>query len=237
MKRLVVILTLITTVMTMVYHLSRDNAQTGKEGKAVVALPALESSPLLKFQKPAKSAIADFAVWDLKPFVPLGQMLSLKDMFKPVYALTLKNRVHVLQRSDRSNQGWEFQGLLLSEQRPRAIFNNSETNKIKKVGVGDLLDEQLAIAAIGSGTVTVAAKDGVKQQLFEMRLFNRQKIEASKSKIGRSNDRRESSGAHRSVDPSIRERMQARSKNIANQRRNNDANQTSKTGAGSRKLH
>jgi hypothetical protein len=177
MKRSVVILTIIASGMTMLYHLYNLKPLTATNSRAQSEALLPDSSPLLKFQKPSKSAVANMDVWNLKPpAIPLGQMLSLKDMFKPVYTLILKDRVHTLQRSDRPNQGWEFQGIL-GGKRPKALLYNTGTNKLKTAGIGDVIDEQLTVHAIGSGSVTLEARDGKKPQYFELRIFNKLKAE------------------------------------------------------------
>jgi hypothetical protein len=175
MKRPVVILTILVSVLTVLYHLNSQNPKITKDRKAPSATPTLESSPQLQFQKPSKSAIATLEIWDLKPFVPLGQMLSLKDMFKPVYALVKNGRVYTLQRSDRPSEYWELQGIVKRGTQPRALFYNSGLKKMKNVGVGDVVDDQLIVKSIGSGSAVLEAKDGKKPQRFELHLFNTQK--------------------------------------------------------------
>lgn len=175
MKRTVVILTIVTSVLTVLYHLNSQNSLTAKDRQAPSTTPALETSPLLQFQKPSNSAIANLEIWDLKPFVPLGQMLSLKDMFKPVYTLVKNGRVEKLQRSDRPNESWELQGIVMRGTQPRALLYNSGLRKMKNAGVGDVVDEQLTLKSIGPGSVTIEAKDSKKPQRFELHLFNTQK--------------------------------------------------------------
>lgn len=177
MKRSVVILTILTSIMTMTYQINSQNTQTVKDRRAPSATPALEASPLLLLHTPSKSAIANLDVWNLKPspLVPLGQMLSLKDMFKPVYVLTQNGRVLSLQRSDRPNEGWELQGIVMRGTQPRALLYNSGIKKMKNAGVGDVVDEQLIVKGIGSGSVTLEAKDSKKTQHFQLHLFNTQK--------------------------------------------------------------
>lgn len=175
MKRAIVILTIVVSVVTVLFHLNRQNTQPAKDPRAPSAVQSLEAPPLLQLQRPAKSAIANLDVWNLKPFVPLGQMLSLKDMFKPVYILTKTGRAQVLQRSDRPREGWELQGIVMRGKQPRALLYNSGLKKMKNVGVGDVVDEQLTVRGIGSGSVTIEAKDSKKPQRFELHLFNTQK--------------------------------------------------------------
>jgi hypothetical protein len=175
MTRPVVILTIIVAVMTILYHLNSIDLSTAKNIPAPSAVPALVTSPLLQFHMPAKSAIAKLEVWDLKPFVPLGKMLSLKEMFKPVYALVKNGRTQYLQRSDRPNELWELQGILMDAKQPRALLYNYGLRRMKKVATGDVVDEQLTVKKISSTGVTLEAKDGKKPQYFELNLFNTQK--------------------------------------------------------------
>jgi hypothetical protein len=175
MKRSAVILTILASLVTVLYHLTNQNSQTIMDRRSPSAMPSLESPPLLQFQKPAKSAIASLDVWNLKPFVPLGQMMSLKDMFKPVYTLTQNGRVFTVQRSDRPNESWVLQGILTRGAHPRALLYNPGLKKMKNAGTGDVVDEQLIVKSIGSGSVTLEAKDSKKPQRFELHLFNSQK--------------------------------------------------------------
>ncbi|MFA7403355.1 MAG: hypothetical protein WC007_05140 [Pelobacteraceae bacterium] len=175
MKRSVVILTVLVSFLTVLYHLNSQNSQITKDRSGPSTTPSLESSPLLQFQKPPKGAIGSLEVWDLKPFVPLGQMLSLKDMFKPVYTLVKNGRVYTLQRSDRPNEAWELQGIVKRGSQPRVLLYNSGLRKMKNAGVGDVIDEQLTVKSIGSGSVILEAKDSKKPQRFELHLFNTQK--------------------------------------------------------------
>jgi len=175
MKRPAVILAILASLVTVLYHLNSQNSLTAKTGPAPSATPSLESPPTLQFQKPGKSAISNLEVWNLKPFVPLGQMLSLKDMFKPVYTLVQKGRIYTLQRSDRPNESWELQGIIKRGTKPRALLYNSGLKKMKNVGVGEVVDDQLIVKSIAPGSVTFEAKDGKKIQRFELHLFNTQK--------------------------------------------------------------
>jgi hypothetical protein len=175
MKRPVVILTIVVSAVTTLYHLSGQSSFTAKDRRTASATPTLEPPPSLQFQKPAKSAIAKLEVWNLKPFVPLGQMLSLKDMFKPVYTLVKNGRVQTLQRSDRPNESWELQGIVMRGAQPRALLYNAGSKKMKNVGVGERVDEQLIVKGFGSGSITIEAKDSKKPQRFELYLFNTQK--------------------------------------------------------------
>jgi hypothetical protein len=175
MKRSVAILTILASVVTGLYHLSSQNLLTAKDRRAPTAAPLLESPPPLQFKKPAKSAISSLDVWNLKPFVPLGQMLSLKDMFKPVYTLVKNGRVYTVQRSDRPNEGWMLQGIVMRGMYPRALLYNSGSKKMKNAGAGDVIDEQLIVKNIGPGSVILEAKDSKKPQRFELYLFNTQK--------------------------------------------------------------
>jgi hypothetical protein len=175
MKRTVVILTILTSILTLLYQLNSQNALGDKSRHAPSAMPLLGVPPSLKFEKPAKSAIANPDVWNLKPVIPLGQMLSLKDMFKPVYTLVKNGRAQKLQRSDRPNESWELQGVMMRGTQPRALLYNQGVKKMKNVGVGDVVDEQLTVRSVASGSITLEAKDGKKPQYFELYLFNTQK--------------------------------------------------------------
>jgi hypothetical protein len=175
MKHAVVVLTILVSFMTLLYHLNSQDALTLKEKQKMSATPVLAPPPALQLQKPSKGAIANLEVWNLKPFVPLGQMLSLKDMFKPVYTLVKNGRVQVVQRSDRSNEGWELKGILTRGTQPRVLFYNSGLKKMKNVGVGEVVDELLIVKNIGQGSVTLEAQDNKKTQRFELYLFNPQK--------------------------------------------------------------
>jgi hypothetical protein len=154
------------------------NSQNTLAGKAAQA-PSTASSPeptsLVQFQKPAKSAIGNIAVWNMKPIIPLGQMLSLKDMFKPVYTLVKNGRTEKLLRSDRPKESWELSGIVMRGVQPRALMYNSGLKIMKNAGVGDQIDEQLIVKGIDLGKVTLEAKDSKKPQLFELHLFNTQK--------------------------------------------------------------
>lgn len=174
MKRSVVILTILVSALTVLYHLNNQNSLDANR-LTPSTTPSLESPPLLQLQQPVKGAIANLEVWNLKPFVPLGQMLSLKDMFKPVYTLVKKGRAYTLQRSDRPNESWELQGVAMRGTQRRVLLYNSGLKKMKNAGVGDLVDEQLVVKSIGSESVTLEAKDGKKVQRFELQLFNAQK--------------------------------------------------------------
>lgn len=175
MKRAVVILTTMVSVVTVLFHLNSQNALTTKDRRAPSVATPLEAPPPLQLQKPAKGAIANLDVWNLKPFVPLGKMLSLKDMFKPVYTLVNSGRVQKLQRSDRRNESWELQGIVMRGKQPRVLLYNSGLKKMKNVGVGDLIDEQLIVKGISSRSVILEAKDSKQPQRFELYLFNTQK--------------------------------------------------------------
>lgn len=175
MKRAVIFLTIIASVAALLYHLNSHDSVSSREGRATSATPSLESPPQLQFRKSAGGAIAKLDVWNLKPYSPLGQMPSLKDMFKPVYTLVTNGRQQTLQRSDRPNEGWGLQGIIMHGTKPRALLYNSGAKKIKNVGVGDLVDEQLTVKHVGPGTVTLEAKDGKKPQRFELRLFKHEK--------------------------------------------------------------
>lgn len=175
MKRSAIILTLAASVATGLYHYNSQMAIPGKGAPGVSASPSLESPPQLQFRKAAGGAIGKLEVWNLKPYLPLGQMPSLKDMFKPVYTLVTNGRQQTLQRSDRPNEGWGLQGIVLQGGRPRALLYNAGMRKMKNAGVGDKVDEQLTVKHVGPGTVTLEAKDGKKPQLFELRLFKHEK--------------------------------------------------------------
>jgi hypothetical protein len=151
------------------------NVPEPKGSSVLTTVPALAASPALQQQKTGKGIIANPDVWNLKPYVPLGKMLSLKDMFKPVYTLVTNGRSHRVQHSDRPSEGWELQGIVMRGTRNRALFYNSGVKKMKNAGVGDLIDEQLTVKSIGSESVTLEAQDGKKPQRFELHLFNTQK--------------------------------------------------------------
>lgn len=174
MKRTTLILTTTVSALTVLYHLNSQNFLAPVE-QHVAATQELESPPSLVLQKPAKSAVANPDVWNLTPVVPLGQMLSLKEMFKPAYTLVKNGRIQTLQRSDRPNESWELQGIAMRGTEPRALLYNAGSRKMKNAGMGDTVDEQLVVKYISSGSITLEAKDNKKPQLFELRLFNTQK--------------------------------------------------------------
>ncbi|MEI6206358.1 MAG: hypothetical protein WCP20_06225 [Desulfuromonadales bacterium] len=172
MKRPVVILTIAASVLTVLYHMNNRKALTLNDGRVLSATPSMESPPPLQFRKPSNSAIATLDVWNLKPVVPLP---GLKDMFKPVYVLAQIGRVYAVQRSDRPNERWELLGIAMRGSQWRALLYNSGLKKMKNAGVGELVDEQLKVHAIGSGSVTLEAKDDKKPQRFELHLLHSQK--------------------------------------------------------------
>jgi hypothetical protein len=175
LKRSVVILTILVSGLTVLYHLTGQNSLTTNDRRSPSATPALELPARLQFRKPANSAIGHLDVWNLKQFVPLGQMMSLQEMFKPAYTLTQNGRVFTVQRSDRPNESWVLQGIVMRGTHPRALLYNPGLKKMKNAGIGDVVDEQLIVKNIGSGSVTLEAKDKKKPQRFELHLLNSQK--------------------------------------------------------------
>jgi hypothetical protein len=172
MKRTVVVLTITVSVLTVLYHIGSQGSLTSKDSRLAPVTLSLDSSPVLQFQKPARSAIANIDVWNLRPFAP---MPNLKDMFKPTYALVKNGRMHSLRRSDRPNESWSLQGIVMRGSRPMALMYNSGLKKMKSAGAGDIVDDQLIVKSIGSGSVTLEAKDGKKPQRFELQLFKTEK--------------------------------------------------------------
>ena len=175
MKRSVVVLTILASLMTLLYHLNNKNAQ-GKKASSALSAPESPEAPLLiQVHKPSKSGIGNLDVWNMKPVMPFGQMMSLKDMFKPVYTLVKNGRSETLQRSDRSTESWELQGILMRNNKPRALLYNAVQKNMKTAGVGDLISEQLTLKSIASGRVTIEAKDAKNPHYFELHLYNTQK--------------------------------------------------------------
>lgn len=175
MKRTTILLTIAVALMTALYHLYNQRSLMVTNAPLASVTPVLEAPPALQPHKPAKSSIANPDVWNLQPAVPLGKMLSLKDMFKPTYSLVRNGRIQVLRRSDRPNESWELQGIVMRGTQLRALLYNAGLRKMKNYAVGDMLDEQLTVKNITSGSVIIEAKDGKKPQLFELYLFNSQK--------------------------------------------------------------
>jgi len=176
-----VILTIFTAAITCVYNVS--NLQVPGSGPVVKssggAPPLIEPSPGINRVKPGNGAIASLAVWNLKPFEGKGpgQIPSLKDMFKPYYLINRTGRFESIYRSDRQNDKWEFQGVLLTGGSLRALFYNpAQTGKkLRILAPGDAVDARLVVREIGKNKVVLRLMGEKKPQDFELRIFNSNK--------------------------------------------------------------
>lgn len=175
MKKTVLILTLLSAFITSFYHLNAEKNTATKDKASGASSPLVDATPALTFNKPTKSAVSDIDVWNLKPFIPIGQMMSLKDMFKPVYTLNKSGRYPYLQRLDRPNEQWQFHGVLTQGKQLRALLYNTGIKRMKVTAVGEKLEENLIVKSVKPDSVIIEAKDDKKPQNFELHIFNTQK--------------------------------------------------------------
>ncbi|GAM08223.1 hypothetical protein OR1_00494 [Geobacter sp. OR-1] len=182
-RRSVVIVTILSALGSAIYNLQQMSTST--PGINVAASPpALEVATRLRVAPASKGVLASPDLWNLKPSGAMGALPSLKEMFKPFYTMNSNGRFESLRRSDRPNERWEFQGVLTRGESRRAIFYNTGLKKLKILGQGDQVDEELYVRAITPASVRLEARTEKKPITFDLRILyaNRDQY-AGKKKI------------------------------------------------------
>lgn len=171
MSRGTVIITILSVVAATGYNLKQMEhgvSSTKQQGKP----PVVESAPSVRLARPGSSSIANPDLWNVKPDAKLP---NLKEMFKPFYSVSKTGRFEALQRSDRPAERWEFQGVVIRGVTPRALFYNTGLKRIKNVGRGEMVDEQLKVRTVTTGGVSLEVMGEKKPLIFELRIFNANK--------------------------------------------------------------
>lgn len=178
-RRYSVIATALTALVVTGYQLRQMDAPvTAEGGRQAATAPVVEAPPSLQKGMGGKGGLGSPELWNLRPGglpLPGGKLPPLTDLFKPFYTLGKNGRFQSIQRSDRPNEQWQFQGVLVRDGACRALFYNSGLKRLKNLGRGDLVDEGLRIRSVGPDSVTVEVVGEKKPQTFDLRLFNANK--------------------------------------------------------------
>jgi hypothetical protein len=170
-RKSLVITLLVATIATAYNVRQFRSLSVTSEVSSPGSRPAVEAAPALQVQPPQKSSIATAELWNLKATTPL-QLPPLKELFKPYYTLNKNGRFETVQRSDRPNERWEFQGVIDRGTTKRALFYNPGLKKLRNLGKGDIVDERLVISSIDTASVTLEVVGEKKPQQFKLRIFN-----------------------------------------------------------------
>ena len=172
MNRTTVLLIIMTVVLTSIYNMNHLGVEPERVVRAPYPPPLLESPPAFKIPKPTNGTIAGLDVWNLKPYLPQGQLPTLKEMFKTFYTLNKNGRFESIIRSDKPNEKWELKGIVIRGDTPRALFYNESIKKMRTLGKGDLLDDKLRLSRIDSRSVTLETVGEKKPHFFEMKIIS-----------------------------------------------------------------
>jgi hypothetical protein len=174
-NRGILIMTLLTVVAVTGYNLRQSEETTDVAARPAGSAPAIAEAPSLRTHVPKQSAIANLDVWNMKPVGQPGQLPQLKELFKPFYTLSNTGRFEAVQRSDRPNEQWQFQGVVMRGDAPRALFYNAGLKKLKNLGLNDSVDEKLVISRITTDSVTLKVLGEKKPLSFQLHIFNANK--------------------------------------------------------------
>ena len=168
-RRLSLILILLSALAATWYNVGLLKKKAEYSVPAVAKVPTMEPEPLLGSAMPAKSDLASVELWN---FNPGGALPNLKELFKPFYSLSRSGHFDSLQRSDRPQEQWEFQGVLVRGATYRALFYNTAAKRLRNVGSGEKLDEQLKVVAVAAAAVTLETKGEKKPIRYKLQIFN-----------------------------------------------------------------
>ena len=174
-NRGVILLTVATVLAVSAYNLRQPREPSSPSVRKASKLPMVDEAPSMRLVLPQHSGIASPEVWDIKPLMPLNPLPSLKEMFKPFYSLSNNGRFQSIQRSDRPNEQWQFQGVVARGDTLRALFYNEALRKLKNLGVGEAIDDQLVIQRIAADRVTLGVRGEKKPLSFELVIFKTNK--------------------------------------------------------------